>query len=303
MNFDGFDLNLLVAFNALMMERNVTKAAALAGVSQPAMSAALARLRRVFDDPLFIRSAEGLLPTAKAQEMAIPVTDALSQVRDLMKPAEEFDPNDKQRSFTLGLTEYPLHVLLPALTKKLSALAPNCTIHVRYFIDRDEVVALLDAGKIDIAVGVPPTKAENRILSQPLLRDDFVTLVGSDHPIAQKEMNLQAFLSLPHILVSPEGNRYGLVDQKLREQGLARRISLTLPTMFTVPDLLTGADYVATVLSRVATTSAHQDRFEMFEPPLALPSIPFDLLWHRRTQDSSAHRWLRGVISDVGSSL
>ena len=303
MNFDGFDLNLLVAFNALMLERNVTKAAALAGVSQPAMSAALARLRRVFDDPLFIRSAEGLLPTAKAQEMAISVADALGQVRHLMKPAEDFDPNDKQRSFTLGLTEYPLHVLLPALTKKLATLAPNCTLHVRYFIDRDEVVALLDAGKIDIAVGVPPTKAENRILSQPLLRDDFVTLVGSDHPIAQKEMNLQAFLSLPHILVSPEGNRYGLVDQKLREQGLARRISLTLPTMFTVPDLLTGADYVATVLSRVATTSAHQDRFVMFEPPLALPSIPFDLLWHRRTQDSSAHRWLRGVISDVGSSL
>jgi len=303
MNFDGFDLNLLVAFNALMLERNVTKAAALAGVSQPAMSAALARLRRVFDDPLFIRSAEGLLPTAKAQEMAISVADALGQVRHLMKPAEDFDPNDKQRSFTLGLTEYPLHVLLPALTKKLATLAPNCTIHVRYFIDRDEVVALLDAGKIDIAVGVPPTKAENRILSQPLLRDDFVTLVGSDHPIAQKEMNLQAFLSLPHILVSPEGNRYGLVDQKLREQGLARNISLTLPTMFTVPDLLPDTDYVATVLSRVATTSAHQDRFVMFEPPLALPSIPFDLLWHRRTQDSSAHRWLRGVISDVGSSL
>ncbi|WAH61983.1 LysR family transcriptional regulator (plasmid) [Pseudomonas silvicola] len=303
MNFDGFDLNLLVAFNALMLERNVTKAAALAGVSQPAMSAALARLRRVFDDPLFIRSAEGLLPTAKAQEMAISVADALGQVCHLMKPAEDFDPNDKQRSFTLGLTEYPLHVLLPALTKKLATLAPNCTIHVRYFIDRDEVVALLDAGKIDIAVGVPPTKAENRILSQPLLRDDFVTLVGSDHPIAQKEMNLQAFLSLPHILVSPEGNRYGLVDQKLREQGLARNISLTLPTMFTVPDLLPDTDYVATVLSRVATTSAHQDRFVMFEPPLALSSIPFDLLWHRRTQDSSAHRWLRGVISDVGSSL
>lgn len=303
MNFDGFDLNLLVAFNTLMLERNVTKAAALAGVSQPAMSAALARLRRVFDDPLFIRSAEGLLPTAKAQEMAISVADALGQVRHLMKPPEVFDPNDKQRSFTLGLTEYPLHVLLPALTKKLAALAPHCTIHVRDFIDRDEVVALLDAGKIDIAVGVPPTKAENRILSQPLLRDDFVTLVGSDHPIAQKEMNLQAFLSLPHILVSPEGNRYGLVDQKLREQGLARNISLTLPTMFTVPDLLPGTDYVATVLSRVATTFANQDRFVMFNPPLELPAIPFDLLWHRRTQDSAAHLWLREVISDVGRSL
>ncbi len=303
MNFEGFDLNLLVAFNALMLERNVTKAAALAGVSQPAMSAALSRLRRVFDDPLFIRSAEGLLPTAKAQEIAIPVADALGQVRHLMKPAEVFDPTAKQRSFTLGLTEYPMHVLLPALTKKLAAVAPHCTIHVRYFIDRDEVVALLDAGKIDTAVGVPPTKAENRILSQPLLRDDFVTLVGRDHEAARKGMNLQAFLSMRHILVSPEGNHYGLVDQQLREQGLARTISLTLPTMFTVPALLPGTDYVATVLRRVGTTSASQGDIIMFEPPLALPSIPFDLLWHRRTQDSAAHQWLRGVIAEVGAAL
>lgn len=303
MNFDGFDLNLLAAFNALMLERNVTKAAALAGVSQPAMSAALGRLRRAFDDPLFIRSAEGLLPTAKAQEIAIPIAEALGQVRQLMKPAEVFDPNAKPRTFTLGLTEYPLHVLLPALTQKLAALAPNCTIHVRYFIDRDEVVALLDAGKIDMAVGVPPTKAENRILSQPLLRDDFVTMVGRDYAIAGEKMSLQAFLSMRHILVSPEGQHYGLVDQKLREQGLARTISLTLPTMFTVPDLLRGTDYVATVLRRVGTTYAHQQDIIMFEPPLTLPYVPFDLLWHRRTQDSAAHRWLRQAIQDVGSGV
>lgn len=303
MNFDGFDLNLLAAFNALMLERNVTKAAALAGVSQPAMSAALGRLRRAFDDPLFIRSAEGLRPTAKAQEIAIPIAEALGQVRQLMKPAEVFDPNAKPRTFTLGLTEYPLHVLLPALTQKLAVLAPNCTIHVRYFIDRDEVVALLDAGKIDMAVGVPPTKAENRILSQPLLRDDFVTMAGRDHAIAGEKMSLQAFLSMRHILVSPEGQHYGLVDQKLREQGLARTISLTLPTMFTVPDLLRGTDYVATVLRRVGTTYARQQDIIMFEPPLTLPYVPFDLLWHRRTQDSAAHRWLRQVIEEVGSGV
>ena len=303
MNFEGFDLNLLVAFNALMLERNVTKAAALAGVSQPAMSAALSRLRRVFDDALFIRSAEGLLPTAKAQEIAIPVADALGQVRHLMKPTEVFDPKAKQRSFTLGLTEYPLHVLLPALTKKLAVEAPDCIIHVRYFIDRDEVIALLDAGKIDLAVGVPPTKAENRILSQPLLRDDFVTLVGRDHEVARKGMNLQTFLSMRHILVSPEGNHYGLVDQQLREQGLARTVSLTLPTMFTVPSLLPGTDYVATLLRRVGTTSASQGNIIMFEPPLALPSVPFDLLWHRRTQQSAAHSWLRGVIAQVGAAF
>ncbi len=303
MNFDGFDLNLLVAFNALMLERNVTKAAAMANVSQPAMSAALARLRRVFDDALFIRSAEGLLPTAKAQAIAQPVAEALGQVRSLMQPAAEFDPNARARSFTLGLTEYALQVLLPTLSQKLAEGAPSCAIHVRFYSDRDETVALLDAGKIDVAVGVAPTKAENRILSQPLLQDDFITLIGHDHPAAQGAMDLSAFMALRHILVSPEGNRFGLVDQKLREQGLTRNIGLTLPTMFSVPALLPGSDYVATVLRRVGTHYAHPQRIKMFEPPLELPSITFDLLWHRRTQDDAAQSWLRNLIMQVSAEI
>ena len=303
MNFEGFDLNLLVAFNALMLERNVTKAAAIANVSQPAMSAALARLRRIFDDPLFIRSAEGLLPTAKAQAIAQPVTDALGQVRNLMKPADDFDPNAKPRSFTLGLTEYAMHVLLPALSAKLAKVAPNCSFHVRYYTDRDETVVLLDAGKIDVAVGVAPTKAENRILSQPLLHDEFVTLIGRDHPAANGAMDLTTFINLRHILVSPEGNRFGLVDQKLREQGLTRNISLTLPTMFSVPALLSGTDYVATVLRRVGTQYPHQQQITLFAPPLELPAITFDLLWHRRTQQDAAQSWLRQVIADVAANI
>ena len=303
MNFEGFDLNLLVAFNALMLERNVTKAAAMANVSQPAMSAALARLRRVFDDPLFIRSAEGLLPTAKAQAIAQPVAQALGQVRNLMQPAEVFAPDAKPRSFTLGLTEYAMQVLLPALSAKLAEVAPNCSLHVRYYTDRDESVTLLDAGKIDVAVGIAPTKAENRIMSQPLLHDDFVTLISRDHPAAQGAMDLTTFLALRHILVSPEGNQFGLVDQKLREQGLTRHISLTLPTMFSVPALLAGTDYVATVLRRVGSYYAYPQRIALFAPPLALPAITIDLQWHRRTQQDAAQSWLRQIIADVAENI
>ncbi|QNK34656.1 LysR family transcriptional regulator [Serratia sp. JUb9] len=299
MNFEGFDLNLLAAFDALMAERNVTKAAAMAGVSQPAMSAALARLRRAFDDPLFIRSAEGLQPTAKAQAIAPPVAEALARIRGIMHPAEAFDPAAQTLSFTLGLTEYPLHIALPALSKKFAALAPNGTLHIRSFTDRDETVALLDSGKIDAALSVTPTKTQRRIVSVPLLSDEFVTLAAKDDETARDEMTLQRFLAMKHILASPEGNRYGLMDEMLRERGLTRQVALTLPSMFAIPALLPGSHYISTVLRRVAATSACREALTITEPPLPMPKIQFHLLWHQRTQEHAAHRWLREMIGAV----
>ncbi|MCR0998086.1 LysR family transcriptional regulator [Serratia rubidaea] len=297
MNFEGFDLNLLAAFNALMTERNVTKAAAMAGVSQPAMSAALARLRRVFDDPLFIRSAEGLLPTAKAQGIAPPVAEALARIRSVMQPAETFDPAAQALSFTLGLTEYPLHIMLPALSKAFAAQAPHGTLHIRAFTDRDETVALLDSGKIDVALSVTPSKTQSRILSVPLLSDEFVTLTGKNGDAAPGEMPLQRFVAMKHILASPEGNRYGLVDEMLRARGLSRQVALTLPGMFAIPALLPGTDYVSTLLRRAATGAACRDALLSYPPPLTMPPIEFHLLWHQRTQEPAAHRWLRTMIA------
>ncbi len=303
MNFEGMDLNLLVAFNALMVEQNVTRAAALAGVSQPAMSAALSRLRRLFNDSLFIRSAEGLLPTVKAKEMYPQVSAALGHVREIIKSTKIFIPGVQKMSFTLGLTEYPMYIVLPELTRKLADLAPDCKIHVRYFSDRDETVALLDAGKIDVALSVAPSRAESRILSVPVLSDEFVTLADRDSEVARKGMNRQRFLSMKHILVSPEGNRYGLMDEKLREQGLKRQVGLTIPGMFVVPALLPGSEYVATVLRRVVRVSGSAREIMMFEPPVEMPGVQFHMLWHRRTDESSAYEWLRELIHEVCLSI
>ncbi|WP_313687876.1 LysR family transcriptional regulator [Pantoea sp.] len=302
MDFRGLDLNLLVAFAALMEEKNVTRAATKASVSQPAMSAALSRLRTHFADPLFIRSASGLLPTARAKEIGLHVSKALDELTHLLAP-DEFSPANRSMSFTLGMSEYPMMVLLPGIMKAVNQQAPGVTIHVQSYIDRDESVALLDSGKIDLVIGIAPTRSENRILSLPLIRDEFVTLVQRDSEAAREGMTLASYLSTGHILVSPEGNHYGLVDERLKAMGLTRDLRLTLPSMFAVIGVIQQTQFIATVLKRSALASEKNENVLMFNPPLEMPQIQFDLLWHRRSDASKAQQWLRQLICEQAREL
>lgn len=303
MDFHGVDLNLLAAFDALMEERNVTRAAARVGVSQPAMSAALSRLRTLFEDPLFLRSAEGLLPTPRARDLAGPVSEALRQLETVLVKKPEFDPARVAMDFTLGLSDYPAFVLLPALLNALQKKAPGVSLRVRSFTGRDSAVDLLDAGLIDAAVGVPPTHAEARILTRTILRDEFVTIVHRDHPSARRGMSMKTFLSLPHILVSPEGDRHGLVDEALAQLGKRRTLALTLPQMFAVPAVVAQTQMTATVMKRVALHSPARRMLVLFPPPVTLADIPFDLIWHRRSDTHPAQMWLRGLVESVAKSL
>lgn len=303
MDFHGIDLNLLVAFDALMRERNVTRAAAQVGVSQPAMSAALSRLRKLLGDPLFLRGAPGLLPTPRARELAEPLLQALRQIETTLVSKPAFAPGKASLTLNLGLSDYPAFVLLPSLLEALEKQAPGVSLSVRAFNDRDEAVDLLDAGEIDAAIGVPPTHADGRILTRALLRDEFVTIVASDHPAARRGMDMDTYLALPHILVSPEGDRHGLVDRALAQQGRQRVLALTLPQMFAVPAVVARTRMTATVMKRVALHSSAGRQIALLPPPIALPEIVFDLIWHRRSDGSPAQRWFRAQIEAVAASL
>ena len=303
MDFNGVDLNLLAAFNALMEERNVTRAAARVNVSQPAMSAALARLRTLFGDRLFQRSAGGLLPTPRAYEVAEPIARALLQIETVFAPAAQFAPQSAKLTFSVGVSEYPAFVLLPQVLGALAQEAPGARVDVHAFTGRDEAVALLDAGKVDVAIGVAPTVQESRILSRELLRDQFVTLVRNGHRPARGKMDLDAYLAMGHVLVSPEGNKFGLVDQVLAERGLKRDVRLTLPHMSAVPAILRQTGYAATVLRRVALNSAHAGELLMFPPPVPLPDIAFHMIWHRRNDSQAAQRWLRELVGRAGAQF
>jgi DNA-binding transcriptional LysR family regulator len=303
MDFYGMDLNLLAAFDALMQERNVTRAAVRMNVSQPAMSAALARLRTLFGDRLFQRSAAGLLPTPRAHEMAEPVARALREFESVLAPPERFEPGTAVLRFGLGLSDYPAFILLPSLLGVLAREAPGVGVDVRAFSGRDEAVELLDAGKIDLAIGVAPTVQESRILSRPILRDEFVTLVRRDAMQARRKLDLDAYLAMRHVLVSPEGSRYGVVDQALADHGLQRRVQVTMPHMFAVPALLREADMAATLLRRVALYSAQAAELIMFPPPVPLPEVAFHQIWHRRNDEKPSQRWLREAVDRVAAGF
>ncbi|MFC4298684.1 LysR family transcriptional regulator [Castellaniella hirudinis] len=303
MDFHGIDLNLLVAFDALMNERNVTRAATQVGVSQPAMSAALSRLRKFFGDPLFLRSADGLLPTARARDLSEPIAHALRQIESTLVEKPPFVPEKASLTFKLGLSDYPAFVLLPSLLQALARKAPSVSLNVHAFNGRDHAVDLLDAGAIDAAIGVPPTHADGRILTRPVLRDEFVTIVANEHPAAKRGMSMKHYLELPHVLVSPEGEQYGIVDQALAQQGKKRKLALTLPQMFAVPAIVAQTSMTATVMKRVALHSPVDRRLVLFPPPVALPEIVFDLIWHRRSDSHPAQLWFRGFIAEHAASL
>src|SRR5471032_860466 len=202
MDLHGIDLNLLVAFDALICERNVTRAGVRIGRTQPAMSAALARLRLLLKDDLFVRSASGLQPTPRALELAGPLSEALASIQRTLEFTQAFDPARATVRFTLALSDHPAFVMLPALLKRLARQAPGVTLRIKAYSAREDALALLDAGEADAAVGVPGGSTP-RIPTLPLFEERFVCVARKGHPLAKKKMTLTRFLSCQHLLVSP----------------------------------------------------------------------------------------------------
>ena len=300
MDLHGIDLNLLVAFDALMAERSVTRAGRRIGRTQPAMSAALARLRALLKDELFIRIPAGLQPTPRALELAEPLGHALAEIQRTLAFTQSFDPTSSAASFTLGLSDHPAFVLLPSLTTRLRAVAPAITLRVVSFTARDDSISILDAGKADLTVGVPPTApVSGRILSQTLFKERFVSIARRDHPIAREPLGLETFLGLSHLLVSPENDRFGQVDAALAKKGLKRRLALTLPQMYAAPAIVAASDMIATLMAGVVTASGWTDRLQVFEPPVEVKPVSFIMAWHRRNDAHPAQRWLRDCIGSL----
>lgn len=304
MDLHGIDLNLLVAFDALICERNVTRAGVRIGRTQPAMSAALARLRLLLKDELFVRSAAGLQPTPRALELAAPLGEALASIQRTLDFTQDFDPSRATVRFTLGLSDHPAFIMLPPLLRHLAKQAPGVTLRIKTFTAREDAVSLLDAGEVDAAVGILGGSTP-RIPTMPLFEEPFVCIARKGHPLTRQTMTLKRFLSYQHLLVSPEGDGVGLVDVKLAQMERKRGIAVTLPQMYAAPAIIARSDLLATMMAGVVRASGMNAALAVLPLPseINLAPITFLLHWHRRNDAHPAQRWLREQLALVSRKL
>jgi DNA-binding transcriptional LysR family regulator len=292
----SIDLNLLTALDALLAERNVTRAAARLRLSQSAMSAALGRLRSLFGDPLLLRTAGGMLPTSKGAELAAPVKQVLADIGRLVRPAGAFNPAAARVTFTIAASDYVEYAILPRLVDYLEAHAPLARLAVRA-MDFGAVGRQLETGEVDLGIlgaGFAPPNARSR----PLYLERFVCVVRRDHPRLKERLSLDEFCALEHLLVAPSGGGFtAQTDDALAAIGRRRQVRLSVPHFLLVPEILVRSDMIAVLPERLAR--GYRDRFRIFEPPLEMPPFAIVEVWHERTHRDLALVWLRQALADL----
>jgi DNA-binding transcriptional LysR family regulator len=295
MDIRAVDLNLLKAFDALISERAVTRAAGRIGLSQPAMSHALSRLRSLFADDLFVRTQTGMEPTARAREIAPLVSAAIEHIEAALNLGVGFDPAKSAGIFTAGMAEYAEVALVGRLARAFADEAPRATLRLLP-LNGAEAADQLERGAIDVAVAhlrALPTPIE----SQMLLRDPFVVVLRKGHPLAAAgALSIEAYAAQRHILVSPRGDTSGAIDRILVDLGLRRRISLLVATYLALPAALAASDLVATVPSRTARQIALTAEIEILPLPIDL-AMTVSMAWHRRAASEPAQAWFRALLT------
>ncbi|WP_092674243.1 LysR family transcriptional regulator [Rosenbergiella nectarea] len=290
----SLDLNLLKALGALLEERSVTRAAHRLAISQPAVSGMLVKLREHFSDPLFVRTPDGMMPTARAEELAGPVTQILRDITQLLNPPH-FDPLNATLTFTLAATDYALSAVLIPLIAVLKTRAPGINIAIRPIID-DQVTQQLSRGEVDLALLTPETTAEE-LHSRSLYQEEYVCVAHRSHPIAQSlSMTLEQFCHYEHVLVSTEGQFSGPTDEKLAEINLQRRVGVSVNSFHAVPEILRLTKMIAVLPKRLASVTHDLVIIPM---PLSVPGFTKSMAWHARRHQDPAHRWLRALCVEV----
>jgi DNA-binding transcriptional LysR family regulator len=305
-NLRTVDLNLLVVFDALMAERNVTRAAERNGVSQPAVSKALNRLRGLFDDPLFVRRDRAMEPTARALELAGPIHGALADISRTFTLPAAFEPSTAQATVKIATIDLYHTKLLPSLVQHLRRQAPAVDLQVRAN-DCSQLREQLATGEIDIAFA-PLGSRSAELHAEPLWNDRLVTLVGNDNPL-HEPMTIDSYAAAAHLVdaghvqVSPEGLGTSVVDAILAARGLRRRIALVLPSSAGIPFVVAATDLIATLPSRIVKGLLPMSNVRILTPPLPDVEVSPHMFWHRRTHADPLQVWLRAVIRDIAAGI
>ncbi len=295
LNMGGFDLNLLLVFDAMMRERNVTRAGARLGLSQPSMSNALTRLRKAWNDPLFVRTPTGMEPTPLALKLAQPVRHGLEALREGLEQPETFNPLTAKRRFRLVMSDIAQVILLPLLMEELLHAAPQVRLDVLP-LPREAYARALEEDHIDLAIGNLPFLNGAGFYQQRLFDDEYVAVVRRDHPLTEGPLTLERYIDTPHLaVINSLGDR--MVEQGLSGLGARREVVLNVPNFLATAIIVTNSDLVVTLPRTVI-------RMQKLEQAVAMLPLPFPMaranvrqFWHIRHHQEPASQWLRSELA------
>ncbi|MEM7153722.1 MAG: LysR family transcriptional regulator [Myxococcota bacterium] len=298
-DLNTFNLNLLVTFEAVMEERNVTRASARLGVSQPAVSNALRDLRRLVDDPLFVRQGRGMVPTPRAEALARSLGPALDRIRSSLIDGP-FDPAASTVAIRLATPDYTELMLLPAIETRLARDAPSVTLRVQTnpsMAQPNAFEALLN-GACDLYINriIGPAPGLHR---RRLFEGTYACIARVGHPRVRTKLDLEAFLAERHLLIVPDDGYLGPIDVALRKLGHQRQVSLSVPRFAAAPLIVHDTDLIATVPWRMAQRFARLVDLQVLPCPVPLDPFHIDMVWSDRTDQSPAFRWFREVVAEA----
>jgi len=291
------DLNLLAVFNQLLVERRVSKVAENLGLTQPAISNALARLRKLLGDELFLRTPGGMEPTPFADQLAEPVAYALGMIHSALNQRSTFDPAVSERVFTIGMTDIGEIYFLPSLMERLAAAAPRLSLSTV----RNTAVNLRDemsAGHVDLAIGLLP-QLKGGFYQRRLFKQRYVCMFRKAHRLDKRKISLQEFSAAEHVVVVSAGTGHGKVDELLERSGIERKVRLTVPHFVAIGHILHNTNMVATVPERLAQRMVEPFGLSYVSHPAALPEVAINVFWHAKHHKDPANQWLRGLLFEM----
>ena len=297
MNIGGIDLNLLIAFESLMDERHVGRAAKRVGLSQPAFSNAIGRLRIRLQDPLFVRGVQGMVPTPRAERLAGPIRSALSQLRQTFEAPHSFDPSVSAQRFRVGLSDDVELRLVPLFARSmLSGELQMQTRRLDWLFTVPE--AELRNGTLDLAIGYFPDARHlaPSLVMEPLSEESNVVIARRGHCMWKGKLTLEEFTKLDHVAVIYRNQQWGLIDNELASRGLRRRLRLALPHCLSVLHAVASSNLVACIQESVVERFGKGLNLVSYPEPLGLPPFILRMVWHRQRDNDPSHRWLRELV-------
>ncbi|MCW7540442.1 LysR family transcriptional regulator [Aquabacterium sp. A7-Y] len=292
MDSKRLDLNLLVTLEALLVEQNVTKAAARLHLSQPAVSAQLSRLRDLFEDTLLIPAQRGMTPTAKALDLLGPLRLALDQVRAAVEEHKRFEPSKAELTVTIACTDYLQVAVVKPLAIALRKKAPGVRVALRH-LDLQQLEAQMVRGDVDLVL-MTPDAAPRSLRSRHLFDERYVLIGRRNHPALKERMTAREFVRLEHVIVSLAGGFTTPVDETLAALGLRRKVVLSAASFLSVPEIVSQSDFVALVPERLV--AGRSGKLKSVAPPIPVEGFPVGMVWHERSHGHAGHRWLREVV-------